>query len=268
VETAMTALVLTPENHRTLKRALVRALPQCGSSHLSEALASALGFGSNAALLSHINQITKDDFPEFDLLDENAFKTKLAELGYDSNQFIKPKIFTKIGLSEDGSILVNTEPCSAAKIKYQATRHRAWRNTMVATINAALEQRLLSLKPGDNRWPGALQKDSRGLTEGHVFRFVFGHGIPAAGYIGDAGYDEISIHAALWPTSEGERWVAAFNAGFLAGAAFATGWLERRKGAWLQSSGNFFNCRKARMTVIAETSITPHGFGDRGHVIM
>jgi hypothetical protein len=264
----MTALVLTSDNHRTLKRALVRALPRCGSSHLSEALASALGFRSNAALLARMDQIAGDAFPEFALLDEDAFKKRLAELGHDVSQGVKPKIFSELDLSEDGSVLVNTEPSSAAKIKYRATRHRAWRNIMVAAINAALEQKLLFLKPGDNRWPGALKKDPHGRAQGHVFRFVFGNGIPAVGYVSDAGWDEVSIHAALWPTKEGERWVAASNAGFLAGDAFAAGWLERLKGAWLQSSNTLFNCRKARMATIAEASVSPHGFGDRGHVII
>jgi hypothetical protein len=266
METAMTALILTPDNHQTLKRALVRALPQCGSSHLSEALARALGFGSNAALLARMGQITNDAFPEFALLDERAFKKRLAELGCDASRSVKPKIFSKLGLAEDGSVLANTEPASAAKIKYRAARNRAWRNIMVAAINAALEQRLISLKPGDNRWPGALQKDSS--DRGHVFRFVFGTGVPAVGYVGDVGYDEISVHAALWPTKEGEHWISAFNARFLAGEAFAVGWLERRRGAWLQSSNTLFNCRKARMAVIAETPVAPNGFGDRGHVIM
>jgi hypothetical protein len=268
MDTAMTALVLTSDNHRALKRALIRALPRCGSSHLSEALASALGFGSNAALLVRVEQMTCEAFPEFALLDESAFKKRLADLGYDVDRIIEPKMFNKIGMSEDGSILVKTEPSSAAKIKYRAMRHRAWRNIMVAAINAALEQKLLSLKPGDNRWPGASRKDTRGLTEGYVFRFIFGNSIPAVGYIGDAGFDEISIHAALWPTEEGEHRVAAYNVGFRAGEAFAQGWLERLKGAWLQSSNTLFSCRKARVTMIAETSVVPRGFGDRGHVIV
>jgi hypothetical protein len=268
METAMTALVLTPDNHHTLKRALVRALPDCGSSHLSEALARALGFGSNAALLARVEQATKDAFPEYALLDEGAFKKRLAELGYDVERSVQPKIFKRLGLAEDGSILVNTAPASATKIKYQATRHRAWRNMMVAAINAALEQRLISLKPGDNRWPRAREKDSRGLTESHVFRFVFGKDVPAFAYLGDAGWDELSIHVALWPTKEGERRVAAVNAYFNAGEAYAAGWLERQRGAWLQSSTDQFCCRKSRIATVAETIITPRGFGDRGHVIV
>jgi hypothetical protein len=268
METAMTALVLSPDNHHTLKRALVRALPDCGSSHLSEALARALGFASNAALLTRVNQVTKDAFPEYALLDKGAFTKRLAELGYDVERSVQSKIFNRLGLSEDGSVLVSTAPSSASQIKYKATRHRAWRNMMVAAINAALEQRLISLKPGDNRWPRAREKDSRGLTESHVFPFVFGNDVPAFAYLGDAGWDELSIHVALWPTREGEQRVAAAHAYFLAGDAYAAGWLERQRGAWLQSSTDHFSCRKSRISTVASAAIAPRGFGDRGHVIL
>jgi hypothetical protein len=268
METAMTALILTPDNHQTIKRALVRAMPTCGSSHLSEALARALGFQSHAALLTRIDQSTKDAFPEYALLDESAFKKRLAELGYDVARAVKPKVFNRLGLAEDGSVLVNTAPVSASKIKYAATRNRAWRNMMVAAINAALDQKLISLKPGDNRWPGANLKDPAKHKTGCVFRFTFPGGVAALGYLGDAGWDEISVHAALWPTERGEHWVEASNAGFLAGEAYAAGWLERQRGAYLQSSPDMFNCRNSRISTVAETTIAPKGFGDRGGVIM
>lgn len=264
----MTALVLTSENHQTVKRALVRAIPNCGSSHLSEALARALGFQSHAALLARIQQSAEETFPEYALLDEDAFKERLEELGYDPVRSVKPNLFNRLGLTEDGSVFVNTAPLSASKIKYKATRNRAWRNMMVAAINAALEQKLISLKPGDNRWPGAGLKEPAKRDTGYVFRFSFPGGVAAVGYVGDAGWDEVSVHVALWPTEKSEYWIGASNAGFLAGEAYATGWLERQRGAYLQSSPDMFKCRKSRIATVAEAFVVPKGFGDRGRVIL
>jgi hypothetical protein len=39
--------------------------------------------------------------------------------------------------------------------RLSSVRGRAWRNTMVAAINAGLEQRLFGLQGGQNHWPEA-----------------------------------------------------------------------------------------------------------------
>lgn len=51
-----------------------------------------------------------------------------------------------------------------------------------------------------------------------------------------AGCGELSAHVAIQPTTRAERAIRAYNADFVAGEAFASGWLERESGKWLQTS--------------------------------
>jgi hypothetical protein len=73
------------------------------------------------------------------------------------------------------------------------------------------------------------------------------------------------VHAAVNPKRDRVR---AFNAGFDAGDAFGTTWVERERGAWMQSSDSSFNCRKALLDQLAALQVEPQGYGDRGRVIM
>jgi hypothetical protein len=92
---------------------------------------------------------------------------------------------------------------------------------------------------------------------------------PAAAWVGDAGFDELSIHVALWPSQEAERWLVVNNAGFQAGEAFAIGWLERRKGAWLQFGGTpLLTCRTPRLGTIAVVDVEPDGYADHGKLMI
>lgn len=88
---------------------------------------------------------------------------------------------------------------------------------MVLTINAGIELKLFSLRPDDNRWPGADKRESCLLD------FLLPNGLLAKGYVCDAGWSELSVHAAVNPNGE---WGRASNAGFHAGDAFAASWLE------------------------------------------
>lgn len=101
--------------------------------------------------------------------------------------------------------------------------------------------------------------------EGCMFEFILPNGLPAKGYVGDAGFGELSIHAAVNPRG---NWVRTLNAGFDAGDATAQGWLERERGAWLQSSQEMLTCRRALGKSLAELNAVPKGFGDRGRVIL
>lgn len=262
----MTAIVLSSDNLSHIKRALRKRLPDFGSAHLSEALAAALGFRSNAALLSRIAEVENERFPEFVLLDGRPFMERLATLGGNTALRIDPTLFDSLDV---GSVLVSTAPRLSKAIRYASARDRAWRNMMVAAVNAGLDQKLFSLKTDDNRWPGASVPTPHGRPEGYVYPFVFDNDVPALGYVGDIGSGELSIHVALWPTADGARHVRAFNAGFHVGDAFAAGWVERQDGAWLQSSTTLFNCRKKCLRRIADApAVKPRGFGDRGRVIM
>ncbi|MBP2315516.1 hypothetical protein [Azospirillum soli] len=267
----MTALILTADNVLTVKRAVRDVIPDAKSSHLSEAMAAAAGYSKHAALLADIERRDPRD-PEIRLLDEVAFFRRLSELGVDA---MSPDdglgLFAFLRVPEDGKILIKTRPASADAIDYTSIRARAWRNVMVAAVNTAVEQRLISVRPGDNRWPGwtpdRAQQHRQPGGSGAVFRFTIGD-IPAIGYVGDAGFDEVSVHVALWPTDRGEEWVSVGNAGFNAGDVFASGWLERRTGAWLQYSVSSLKCRKQRLETVASLDIKPTCFGDRGRLIM
>ena len=140
---------------------------------------------------------------------------------------------------------------------YKGERRQAWRNLMVCAVNEALRLKLFSLRPNDNRWRG---------DKGCLFDFALPNGLPARGYVGDAPFAELSIHVAINPT-DGD-WVRSNDAGFDAGDAFATGWLERKRGAWLQSSPSLFNCRKKLLKPLASMVVEPKGYVDRGNVIM
>lgn len=152
---------------------------------------------------------------------------------------------------------------------YKSVRAKAWRNAMVAAINAGLEQGLFGLAPDENLWPSTEPSEGherpRG-TGGAVYRFTFPGGVPALAWIGDAGFGELSVHVALWPTEEAERWVRVNNAGRLAGEVWATGWLERKIQPYLQTSASLFTGARIRVLGIAEAEIEPRdaSFVDRG----
>jgi hypothetical protein len=135
-------------------------------------------------------------------------------------------------------------------------RRRAWRNVMVAAINAGLDMRLFGLDPNNTPEPES-------------FRFAIA-GIPGIAYVSDAGWSELAINAALWPTSNARRWIAYNNAGSQAGECFAHGRLERAKGAWLQTSWGRtpINCRVNRLASVAAISVEPQGYADGGRLTM
>ena len=61
------------------------------------------------------------------------------------------------------------------------------------------------------------------------------------------------------------RWITVGLARFLPGEAVASGWLERRDGAWLQYNGRpELNCRAALVKQVADLAIPAKGYGDRG----
>lgn len=259
----MPAIAVNETNVRVVKRALAKQyeLTDICSSHLSEALACALGYAKNASLVAELRK--NDPDPEIRLLDDQAFLDRLVSLGHADDPDARIHgVFDWLGLGKD--ILIETEPPSALDIEYKSARSRAWRNVMVATVNEGLRRKLFSLRPGDNRWPGYTPDPSR-ESKGHLFDFTLDGDIPTRGYISDAGFDELNIHVALWPNG---TWVRTGNGGFHAGEVFATSWLERRNGAWLQTSMHSFKCRRAHLDRIAGLSIRPFGFGDRGRVIM
>jgi hypothetical protein len=131
---------------------------------------------------------------------------------------------------------------------------------MVAGINAGLQQEVFGLEPGDNRWAEVKQE--------FIYYFVF-LDLPAIASVRDAGYGELSVHVAVKPTGDAERWIVCGNAGFLVGDGFASGWLERQAGKWLQTSqvGNS-SFRLYLLPVLASASVEPNGFADEGPFVL
>lgn len=238
----------------SLKRALRQDLDEFKSSHLSEAIAAALGFKTHAALLAKLPDYAQD--PPILLLDDELFDVRVRELGY------KPLPDYGFEMVDIPEIIYTLDPYGW-NAKYTTKRQIAWRNLMVATINAGIEQKLFSVRPDDNRWPG--WRPDRSASTGYIFDFKLQSGILCRGYVWDAGNGELEIHAAAQP--KGNR-VQFYGAGFTAGDAFAASWLKRQGGAWLQTLHEDFRCRSALVGPLAEMCVKPLGFGDHGRFTM
>lgn len=256
-------LPLTAENLKGVKRALGACFQEEKSSHLTEALAAALGQRTHAALLALV-RVSDPANPEFVRLDEAAFAARLEALTGQPNP---PQEF--VGLFDDltypsGTEVIRTWSLKFDQVQYDSDRRKAWRNMMVAAINAGLAQRLFTVRAGDNRWPGA--EEARHRYRPALYRFEV-EGIPALASVDDAGFDELRLHVAFWPTKDSERWVGAEGHGFRAGDAWTYGWLERRKGAYLMTpapDGFQFNCRKRCLNAVAALDVQPRCYADRG----
>lgn len=158
-------------------------------------------------------------------------------------------------------------------MKKQSARTTAWRNLMVAAINAGLEQGLFTLDRGGNLWPGA-PKDERDPGEAYVYAFDL-DGAPGVASVRDAGWDELSFHAALFPIPGAAYPSDRIKAGgvgwcrrYMPGRAWAEGWLERRVGRWLQDSTGLFQCRRDVLPLLASAAVKPNGYADRGRLIL
>lgn len=257
----LTAIPLTESALTSVKRAVRQDYPNHKSSHLTEAIAAACGFASQAALRASMSE-RAPAHPDFAVLEELPFLSRLAAMTGVPTSDKDLHRFSFDRLVYEGEDVIPTASKGAAKVKYdRSRRRRAWRNVMVAGINAGIDQGLFTPRAGENSWS---QPDPKFGDDPRTYQFMIGD-IPAVASVHDAGWDELSIHVALWPTIEGERWVRTANGGFLAGEAFASGWLERRDGAWLQVGQDpEFSCRKQRLDRIAALEIRSKGYADRG----
>ncbi|MFD0985862.1 hypothetical protein [Methyloligella solikamskensis] len=261
----MTAIPLTEPALKYVKRTLTAYFPDEKSTHLTEALAAACDCKSHAALITRMSSVDPVD-PDYVLLDANAFLQRLRTIS--SSPSLTNSSFDFDALPIEGCPgIVRTISPGFERVDYaKSKRKRAWRNAMVSASNAGIEQRLFTVLPRDNRWPGAEHDET------YIYRFTT-DGIPAIASVRDIGFDELSIHVAFWPESDGERWIQCANAGFHAGDLFASGWLERRNGAWLQVGNDTgrdwtFNCRKDRLDRVASLMVRPKGYADRGSFMM
>lgn len=248
----MASMSLCEAPLEALKKSLRDEFPHVKSSHLSEALAFSMGFRTYASMRSAM--VGPEQDRPFFLLKTTRFVNRLVQLGYENDS----EFDFEVTIVNSVHGVVSTMPDSAYDIQYKTTRQKAWRNLMVYAVNAAIDQRLFSLRPGDNRFPDNMRR-------GELFEFALPNGLPGRGSVADAGFNEVTVHAAVNPNGD---FVRAFNAGFDAGDAFGTTWIERERGAWMQSSDNSFNCRNSLLNQLAALQVEPRGFGDRGRVIM
>ena len=77
----MPILLFHEANLSSVKKGLRSALPHVRSSHLTEALATGLGFRTHAALLSRLGQYTNLPIEIMDV-DEQAFAQRISNFGY------------------------------------------------------------------------------------------------------------------------------------------------------------------------------------------
>jgi hypothetical protein len=124
---------------------------------------------------------------------------------------------------------------------------KARQNLVVATVNAALERRLITL-------------DCQPI-EDTTFEFELA-GLPVLASVTDIGFGEVSVKALVAPTELGRRFVktALFHGHRRFGAATGWGVLERQTGGCLQTIGSYRGA-KAVTGKLSELTIVPYGFG-------
>ncbi len=238
---------------RNLKQIAAKRVPSISSAHLSEGVAAALGFRTQAALRSALAgrptvQVQKP---------KNArLVERLRQFGYGD-------------LPDDLNLLPELD-CSYSPFRNDPLRTRrgirwyAWRNLLVAAINAGLEQRQFGLSPGEDWWPGAEPKGNGGRRG--IFRFTLENEMPAIASVDAISGGELSFYVVLNPKHEGVE--PEVFSGFRDGDAVARCWLERKLGAWIQDGNTELSCRRPLLPWLAGLAIEPEGYGDLGSFIM
>jgi hypothetical protein len=257
----MAAISISEASLSAIKKALRADFIDEKSSHLAEALAYSLGFQTNAALLKVVSLQAED--PPTLLLDTDRFVSRLQSFGYPRDDEFD---FEYLGGA--AGLIISTFPISAYEVSYETERHKAWRNLMVCVINQGLQRKIFALKPGDNRWDSSVSnnpedRNSRHSDHGYFYDFTLPNGLPARGYVQALGWGgELKVGAAVHP----KRYATSTSsfADFSAGDAWATSWLERETGAWLQSAKALFHCRKYLLSSLAAIDVEPLGYGDKG----
>lgn len=129
---------------------------------------------------------------------------------------------------------------------------------LVRTINEFLRRDKFGLTPDENNF-----------EDSPLIEFEM-DGIPTIAHAHDAGHGEISLKVALWPSDQGKKFIAAAVSGSAMrrkmGGFYSSAWLERKDGAWLQTSnGLTASCAKdRRKDVEALPWEDPDGFGAEG----
>lgn len=125
----------------------------------------------------------------------------------------------------------------------------AWRNIMVAAVNAGLEQGHFGLEPDDNRFDGA----------DHVYRFDL-EGLPAIAYVKAMSDGELMLHAAINSSKQAEKTIRIGMSGLLGGEGFSEGRMERLNRKYLHSVRPYTSFRTTLLFKVADLKIEPEGF--------
>lgn len=234
---------------RTLKQSAQRGLRDVSSSHLSEGVAAALGFKTHAALRAALadRATTEAQKPSNAVLVQ-----RLRQLGYASI----PDDLRLLPQFEHSYTPFRNDPLRERR----GVRWHAWRNLLVAAINAGLEQRLFGLSPGENWWPGGAPASHE--CQRSTYRFTVEGGIAVIASVNAISGDELSISVILNPRKADIQ--PEWYCGLKDGDAVAHGWLERRLGAWIQDGGESFRCKRAVQPRLADLAIEPNGYSDQG----
>jgi hypothetical protein len=109
-------------------------------------------------------------------------------------------------------------------------RRRAWRNLLIATINAGLEQNLFTLEPDDNRW-GRPHSTLWARDPRHPVPLHPAQQHPGAPSCLRPQLRRISLGLAAALAPDSERWIIAWPHDFLSSEAAAdgSGWSGRSK---------------------------------------
>lgn len=259
----MAAIAVSETHINAVKKALRDDFLDGKSSHLSEALAAALGYRTHAALLADLPKLAAD--PPIVLLSTEDFVSRLQEFGYPrDNEF-------DFDYLDQRPEVIRTFSLQFGHVEYKSEREMAWRNIVVCAVNEGIRAKAFSLRKDDNRWPGARPvhpmkgPDYRVNDPGVCLSFQLPNGMSAQAKFRDIGWGELEILVTVSPA--GDRFKEG-STGFDAGDAFAQGWLEREKGAYLNTATNLFNCRKSLLGALAVLKVEPLGYGDKGPVHM
>jgi len=255
----MAAIAVSEAHINAIKKALRNEFLEEKSSHLSEALAAALGYRTHAALLADLSKLAED--PPIVLLNTDDFVSRLQELGY-----IRDDEFDFDYLDNLPEV-IRTFSLQFGHVEYESDREKAWRNIVVCAVNEGIRAKTFSLRKDDNRWQGARPvhptkgPDYRVNDPGVCLSFALPNGMPAQAKFRDIGWGELEVLVAINP--DGDQFKKG-STGFDAGEAFAQGWLEREKGAYMNTATNLFKCRNSLVSVLAALKVEPLGYGDKG----
>lgn len=237
---------------RTHKQRAQRGVKGVSSSHLSEAVAAALGFKTHAALRA---ALTGHANTEAQKPSNARLVQRLQQFGYAAPDDLRLLPEFKHSYSPFKTFPLRTQ---------RSARWWVWRNLMVAAVNAGLEQRLFGLSEGENWWLGGDEESQH--CERSTYRFVFDGDLPVVASVDAISGGELSINVVVKPRKADIQpdWYCDLSSG----DAVARGWVERRLGAWLQDGGEDVHCKRALQSRIADVGIEAEGYSDQGSFFM